>query len=364
MPETPHPTDTGPAGHASALRRVERLSAVMARDARADGTFVYAVRTTGIYCRPSCPSRRPRPESIAFFRDAEAATEAGFRACRRCRPEAVHAHEALVARVRSILDASEARVTLRDLATSVGVSPYHLQRVFARRTGLTPYGYARAGRALRVEARLADGERVSPALYEAGYGSSQALYEASDRDLGMTPARRRAGGATLTVRYGFADTRLGRMLLAATTRGVAALHFAENDDELVALLDRALPRARRIHDQDAVRPHVDEVERYLAGAGRCLDLPLDAGATAFQERVWTALQQIPAGEVRSYREVAASIGQPDAVRAVARACATNPIALAIPCHRVVRTGGALAGYRWGVERKRRLLEEEAAAVQE
>jgi AraC family transcriptional regulator, regulatory protein of adaptative response / methylated-DNA-[protein]-cysteine methyltransferase len=335
------------------------MRAVMERDARADGTFVYAVRTTGIYCRPSCPSRRPAATNIVFFETGADAAEAGFRACRRCHPDRVHRHEQVVARVQALLDASDEQVTLADLSAAVGMSPFHLQRVFKSRTGLTPKAYAQATRAARVEERLGAGAGVATALYDAGYGSSRALYEAADRELGMTPGRRRAGGPSVTVRYGFADTRLGRMLLAATERGVAAVHFGEGDDELLALLEHDLPRATLVADQAAVRPHVEAVEGYLGGAGRSLDLPLDVVATAFQERVWRALGDIPAGQTRTYGEVAAAIGQPRAARAVARACAANPVALVIPCHRVVRTGGAMAGYRWGAVRKRRLLAAEA-----
>lgn len=339
-----------------------RLEAVMERDTRADGRFVYAVRTTGIYCRPSCPSRRPAARNVTFHDTPEAAEAAGYRPCLRCRPRHVHRHEQVVARVQELITAAESPPTLAQLGEAVGMSPYHLQRVFRQRTGLTPRQYGQAVRTTRLEAALAGGQDVTSAQYDAGYGSSHALYREADATLGMTPGRRAAGGAGEDVAYGIFDTRLGRMLIAATGRGVCVLHLGDDDEHMIAALRAELPGASLNHDPDRVRAYAAAVQDYLDDAGRVLELPLDVTGTDFRRRVWEVLRTIPPGETRTYAELAAMIGQPQAVRAVASACAGNPVGLAIPCHRVVRTGGALGGYRWGIERKAALLAAEAGAA--
>jgi AraC family transcriptional regulator, regulatory protein of adaptative response / methylated-DNA-[protein]-cysteine methyltransferase len=361
------PTQTGVSSQGY-LEDAARWQAVLERNARADGEFLYAVRipeakkqaraqATGIYCRPSCPSRRPDPRNVVFYSTPADAEAAGYRACKRCRPDEVHPQQQVIAKVKHLLDTIEPKPTLEGLAKSVGMSPYHLQRIFKRVTGLSPKQYVKASRAARLEKNLKAGKAVTAALYDAGYGSSQALYSEAGVSLGMTPRRFSKGGEGTSMVYGCFDSPLGRMLIAATERGVAALRFGD-DRILLEELKREFPGAVLTEDTAGVEPYAEAVNSYLAGEGRSLQLPLDLAATEFQQRVWEALQRIPFGETRSYREIAEMIGQPHAVRAVARACAANPVALAIPCHRVVRTGGRLGGYRWGVQRKRALLEQE------
>jgi AraC family transcriptional regulator of adaptative response/methylated-DNA-[protein]-cysteine methyltransferase len=338
-----------------------RWAAVLARDAAADGTFYYGVRSTGVYCRPSCPARRPRRDRVAFFDTGAAAEAAGYRACRRCRPREVSARQRLVAGVQQLLDTAESPPTLADLSAALGASPTYLQRAFKQATGLTPRQYAAARRAARLRAELRRGATVTEATYEAGYGSSRALYDGAGAELGMRPSAYRAGGRGERIAYAVVESPLGPMLVAATAQGVCALKFGDAD-ALVGELRAEFPEATVVEDAAAVAGHVGVVLEHLAGRRAGLDLPLDVRATAFQERVWAALRAIPYGETRTYREVAEAIGAPRAARAVARACATNPVALVVPCHRVVRGGGALSGYRWGVERKRRLLAQERAVA--
>lgn len=343
------------------LTNTLRWQAVLYRDAAANGHFLYAVRTTGIYCRPTCPSKRPKRENVAFYlspRDAEAA---GYRACQRCRPDAVSRQQKLVAQVLCMLETVEPEPSLRDLAETFKLSPSHLQRAFKRATGMSPKQYAIARRESRLREELRKGKRVTTAMYDAGYGSSQALYGGASNGLGMRPKNYRKGGEGEHIRFGFFDSSLGRMLIAATTEGVVALRFGE-DQALLAELHREFPMAMLEADSANLGNHRQSVARYLSGTARTLDLPLSLEATEFQTRVWEALQKIPYGETRSYSEVAEMIGQPRAVRAVARACATNPVALVVPCHRVVRAGGELSGYRWGLERKRALLNQEQHEV--
>ncbi|MFZ5815256.1 MAG: bifunctional DNA-binding transcriptional regulator/O6-methylguanine-DNA methyltransferase Ada [Bacillota bacterium] len=335
-----------------------RWQAVLGRDAAADGLFYYAVTTTGVYCRPTCPSRRPRRENVRFFETTSQAEQAGFRPCRRCQPQTVSTDQRVVAQVQQILQTAESTPSLAALGKAVGLSPFHLQRLFKRATGLTPKEYAQLHRAERLKAELKQGANVTQALYEAGYGSPRALYEKAARHLGMSPGAYRSGGAGEEIAYATAETPLGRVLVAATPRGVCDLRFGDEDQPLVEGLRREFPRAAIRHDPEALAPHLRAVQAHLTGRQTRLDLPLDVKGTAFQQRVWEALRSIPYGEVRSYRELAAMIGEPTAVRAVARACATNPVAVVVPCHRIVRTSGDLAGYRWGVERKRALLEQE------
>jgi AraC family transcriptional regulator of adaptative response/methylated-DNA-[protein]-cysteine methyltransferase len=339
----------------------ERWQAVLQRARAYDGRFVYAVLSTGIYCRPTCPSRRPRRENVRFYDSIEAAAQAGFRPCQRCQPHKASAEQRVVAQVQQLLRSAETPPTLAALGATVGLSPFHLQRLFKKATGLSPREYANLHRAQRLKEELKAGSSVTDALYEAGYGSSRALYEAASQHLGMTPGAYRRGGAGERIAYACAQTPLGTVLVAATGRGLCALRFGEGDGAaLVAELRAEFPRAVLVEAPHELAPYIDAVQAYLAGRRQGLDLPLDLQATAFQQRVWKALRDIPYGEVRSYKQVAEMIGEPKAVRAVARACAANPVALAVPCHRVVRTGGDLSGYRWGVARKEALLRQESA----
>jgi AraC family transcriptional regulator of adaptative response/methylated-DNA-[protein]-cysteine methyltransferase len=334
-----------------------RWRAVLSRDGAADGAFYFAVRSTGIYCRPTCPSRRPLRENIIFFRDPEAAAEAGFRPCMRCRPKEVSTQQRVVAHVLQLLDAVEEPPSLAELGEAVGLSSSHLQRVFRRATGLSPKQYAATQRLQRFKAALKEGRSVTGAMYEVGYGSSRALYETAHEALGMRPTAYMRGGRGERIAYALTDSPLGRMLIAATKKGICALRFGR-DGALTQGLRSEFPHATVIEDRRAVASHIRAVLDHLSGRHARLDLPLDVHATQFQQRVWAALREIPYGQTRSYREIALKIGEPDAVRAVARACARNPVALVVPCHRVIRANGKLSGYRWGVQRKRALLERE------
>ena len=345
----------------------ERWCAVLAADASQDGAFVYAVRSTGIYCRPSCPSRRPKRALVSFFPVPEAAERAGFRACRRCRPRDVKPRDAHLEVVRRACHAIEAQaegaVTLAALGRKVGMSPHHLQRVFTRVMGISPRAYADARRLGRVKARLKAGDDVTGALYEAGYGSSSRLYERANGQLGMTPATYKRGGAGARVAYAIAGSSLGRLLVAATEKGICMVCLGDSDQELEWELHNEFPAAAVDRDDQALGAWLGALLRYLAGREPHLELPLDVRATAFQWRVWQALRAIPYGERRSYKEIAAVLGQPKAARAVGRACATNPVPLIVPCHRAVGSDGELTGYRWGVKRKEALLAQERAGVQ-
>jgi AraC family transcriptional regulator of adaptative response/methylated-DNA-[protein]-cysteine methyltransferase len=334
---------------------------VMARDARQDGQFVFAVRTTGIYCRPSCPSRRPRRDSVEFFADPNQAERAGYRACMRCKPTEVSAQAQYVAKARQLLDNAESIVTLAGLSKRVGLSPFHLQRLFKRATGLSPREYQSARRMQQVKSGLRKGDDVTTALYDAGFGSPSRLYEKAPQQLGMTPGEYRRGGSGAKIRFTIVPTPLGRMLVAATGRGLCAVRFGESVSELDRDLRQEFHAAELHRDDAALREYVEPLLASIRGDQSTIDLPLDVRATAFQQKVWDALRQIPRGQTRSYSEVAQEIGSPAAVRAVAKACATNPVAVAVPCHRVVRSDGALAGYRWGIERKKKLLEKERAS---
>ncbi len=335
--------------------------AVLARDTGFDGAFVYAVRSTGIYCRPSCPSRRPRREQVVFFPLPDAAEKAGFRPCRRCRPRG-GAADPRTEMVRRLCRYAEAHLddplTLAALSGEAGLSPHHLQRTFKRVMGITPREYVDACRLRRLKTRLQEGDSVTTALYEAGYGSSSRLYERAPTRLGMTPATYRRGGRGMYLRYTTAECPLGRVLVAASDRGIAFVSLGDSDAALEAALRREYPHAEILRDRNGLRPGVRAVLNYLRGRQPHLNLPLDVQATAFQWQVWEALRSIPYGSTRSYQQIARSLGRPKAVRAVARACATNPASLVIPCHRAVREDGSLAGYRWGLSRKRALLAQE------
>lgn len=339
-----------------------RWRAVLNREAACDGAFVYAVRSTGVFCKPSCPSRRPKREHVAFFALPEAAESAGFRACLRCRPADAIIHEPqleLVQRVCRLiedsLDGEGGGIRLHALGTAVGLSPYHLQRVFKRVMGITPRQYAEAYRVGRLKAGLQGGETVTNALYDSGYTSSSRLYEQADTRLGMTPASYRRGGKGMRIVYTVTGCPLGRLLVAATERGICAVRMGDTDAELEAILAGEYHAASIEKDDGALGAWVTAILAYMQGAQPHLDLPLDVRATAFQWRVWEELRRIPSGSTRSYAQVAASMGKPSAVRAVANACASNPVALVVPCHRVIREDGSLGGYRWGLARKEALL---------
>jgi AraC family transcriptional regulator of adaptative response/methylated-DNA-[protein]-cysteine methyltransferase len=340
-----------------------RWRAVTSRDARADGEFFYSVKTTGVYCRPSCASRAPRPANVAFHRTAADAERAGFRPCKRCKPNAPPRSERIAATVTEacrLLERSERPPSLIDLAARAGLSASHFHRLFQHETGLTPRAYAAAHRAARVRRELDRSETVTEALHGAGFSSSGRFYEASDRILGMTPTRFRAGGAGTEIRFAVGECSLGSILVAQSSRGVCAIFLGDDPDALVRELQDRFPRAELIGGDRRFEEIVATVVGFVEAPARGLALPLDVRGTAFQRRVWEALQRIPAGTTATYTDLAKRMGSPDSVRAVASACAANPLAVAIPCHRVVRRDGGLAGYRWGVERKRALLEREAA----
>ena len=336
--------------------------AVEQRDAQFDGRFVYGVTSTGVYCKPSCPSRRPLRANIRFFQDPDVAEAMGFRACLRCRPrDAQTEADAAVERARAYLDRNAERgVSLTELAEHVKLSAWHLQRSFKRVLGVSPKEYQNARRVSRFKSRLRAGDTVSRATYEAGFGSSSRVYERSDELLGMTPASYRKGGAGVHIAYTIDDAPVGRVLVGITERGVAAIELGATDGEVERALRDDFPNAEITRSDDAhstlVRAVLDRI-RDPRGAPRHR-IPLDVDGTAFQLKVWKALQEIPTGERRSYAEVAATIGQPSATRAVASACAANRLAVVVPCHRVVRGDGTISGYKWGVQRKRQLLDEE------
>jgi AraC family transcriptional regulator of adaptative response/methylated-DNA-[protein]-cysteine methyltransferase len=352
-----------------AIRRVDEhecWEAVQNKDKRFDGRFVVAVRSTGVYCRPSCPSRIPLRKNVTFFMLPEAAENAGFRACKRCQPREVSPSDPqaeVVQRACRYIDAHlDETPSLEDLGTQVSLSPFHLQRTFKQVMGVTPRQYADGLRVSRFKAQLREGDSVTDALYEVGYGSSSRLYERTDSHLGMTPSTYRKGGVGMDIRYTVVDCPLGRLLVAATERGVCAVSLSGEDDVLVKALHEEYPAADISRDEGGISAWVQVIVDYLNGWQPHLDLPLDLQATAFQLRVWQELRAIPYGETRSYSQIAKSMGNPKATRAVARACATNPAALVIPCHRVVREDGDLGGYRWGIARKAALLETEKKAV--
>jgi len=339
----------------------QRWDAVVARDSAHDGEFVFAVSTTGVYCRPSCPARRPRRQNVQFFSRPERAEEAGYRACLRCRPKSISGNvqaDGMKEICRYIEQHLDEPVTLERLGKAFRQSPFHLQRRFKAALGITPREYADSCRLRVLKRNLQAGDNVTRAMYDAGYGSSSRLYERTASQLGMTPDKYRRGAIAAAIRYTCADSPLGRMLIAATERGVCAIQFARTDGELLEGLKREFPFAARREDEGGLKAWVRALLDQMRGRKLDEALPLDIRATAFQRRVWRYLQSIPFGATRSYSQVAKAIGEPRACRAVARACATNPVAVAIPCHRVVREDGAMGGYRWGVERKKALLEVE------
>jgi AraC family transcriptional regulator, regulatory protein of adaptative response / methylated-DNA-[protein]-cysteine methyltransferase len=347
---------------------------VLEHDRAADGAFVYAVRSTGVYCRPSCPSRRPQRRQVLFFPLPEAAERKGFRECERCKPRSATTRDPkidVVARVCREIDArlandgassDNSRITLSALASHARMSPHQLERSFRGIMGITPRQYADERRMRRLKSQLKNGHDVTTALYDAGFSSSSRLYERAHGQLGMTPATYQRGGRGMSIHYTVSGSPLGRLLVAATERGISALYLGESDAPLEAALKKEYPRADIHRDKSGLGPWLSKILEHLRGREPHLDLPTDIQATAFQRRVWEELRRIPYGTTKTYTEVARAIGHPRAVRAVARACATNPVSVVVPCHRVVREDGKLAGYRWGLERKQKLLEHEQMAA--
>ena len=338
--------------------------AVVARDAALDDQFVFAVSSTGVYCRPSCAAKRPRRENVQFFQTPDAAEKAGYRACLRCRPRSAggNAQARMVKAIcRYIEQHLDEPITLARLGAEFRLSPFHLQRKFKAALGVTPRAYADSCRMNQFKSRLRAGHSVTRAMYDAGYGSSSRLYERTTSQLGMAPDKYRRGSIATVVRYTCAESPLGRMLIAATDKGICAIQFAGSDEELEQGLKHEFPFAIRRRDDERMASWKTQLLHHLRGEKLNRSLPLDIQATAFQRKVWAHLQAIPFGATQSYGEVAREIGQPTAVRAVARACAANPVAIAIPCHRVVRENGDMGGYRWGINRKKALLEMESEA---
>jgi AraC family transcriptional regulator of adaptative response/methylated-DNA-[protein]-cysteine methyltransferase len=346
----------------SARAAARYWQATLARDSRADGSFVLAVRSTHIYCRPSCPARRPLRRNVTFFHTREEAEKQGYRPCLRCRPNEIAGPVALVQRAASQLaESSEEGVRLGALAGALGTTQGTLRRAFLQVTGLKPRELAEALRIKRFKAMLRSGKSITDALYETGYGSSSRVYERSNAQLGMTPSTYRKGGQGMKIGYTIAKSPLGKVLVAATERGVSAVYLGDAENTMIAELREEYPRAEIAPATDSFRRWVSEIVQRIEGKQPRMELPLDLQATAFQRRVWQELQRIPRGRTRTYSQVAQSLGQPKAVRAVARACATNPVSVVVPCHRVIREDGALAGYRWGLSRKEQLLAQERAA---
>jgi AraC family transcriptional regulator of adaptative response/methylated-DNA-[protein]-cysteine methyltransferase len=341
-----------------------RWDAIVSKDKRADGQFYFSVRTTGVYCRPSCPARLARRENVAFHLSCEAAEAAGFRACKRCRPREASQSErdaALIARACSLIEKSDQPLRLATLAAASGLSPFHFHRVFKAATGVTPKAYADAHRADRVRKALPSSRTITDAIYDAGFNSNGRFYASSAQVLGMTPGRYRAGGEWVEIRFAIGECSLGSILVAATDKGVCAILMGSDPDALVRQLQDRFAKAEFIGGDTKFEALVAKVIGFVEQPRLGLDLPLDVRGTAFQQRVWRALRQIGVGKTASYGEIAARIGSPKSIRAVAQACAANLIAVAIPCHRVIRTDGRLSGYRWGVQRKRALLEREKRA---
>jgi AraC family transcriptional regulator, regulatory protein of adaptative response / methylated-DNA-[protein]-cysteine methyltransferase len=339
--------------------QTEYWQAVMSKDARFDGVFVYGVRSTGVFCRPQCPARLPRRNNVSFFASTTSAAQAGFRPCLRCSPLQAEAHTRLIQNVCRFIETHSAEsITLETLEAEFKLSAQHLQRTFKRLIGLSPRQYLDAVRLRQLKLHLRKGDAVTTAQFEAGYNSSSRLYERAATQLGMTPASYRKGGAGARIVSTVVETAMGQLLIAATARGLCAVRLGDSAEALQAELQREFPRAEIHHDDSSLQPAITSLVQYISGKSVALNLPLDIQATAFQWRVWQELQAIPYGETRSYTEIAAAIAQPTAVRAVASACAANPVALVIPCHRVIRGDGNLSGYRWGLERKEALLEQE------
>jgi AraC family transcriptional regulator of adaptative response/methylated-DNA-[protein]-cysteine methyltransferase len=340
----------------------EKWSLVLAKNAKADGRFVYAVKSTGIFCRPSCPSRRPRRENVEFFDSPVEAQRAGYRACRRCAPtERNQQLQKVEAACRYIDHNLDITLSLTAVSNHVSISPFYFQRLFKRILGISPRQYQQARRAGKFRKALLGEGRVTDAIYEAGYSSSSRAYESIPAQLGMTPSAFRRKGEGVEIRWTVVSTELGKLLIATTARGVCAVRFGESETALLHELKRDFHAAAMHRDDQSLAPVASQVEQMVSGSAGPRNIPLDIQGTAFQQLVWDALRRIPPGETRSYADVAKTIGRPKAVRAVANACASNPVALVVPCHRVVQKNGSLAGYRWGVKRKAALLAKESRA---
>ncbi|MFC5473578.1 bifunctional DNA-binding transcriptional regulator/O6-methylguanine-DNA methyltransferase Ada [Paraherbaspirillum soli] len=352
------------AQRAAATANDPRWALMLAHDKGSDGKFYYSVKTTGVYCRPSCAARPPRPENVCFYASREEAERAGFRPCKRCKPDQQalsEQHAQKVTEACRLIESAQEALSLQQLADHAGLSTYHFHRIFKAVTGLTPKAYAVAQRAKRMRSELDRSASVTEAIYEAGYNSNGRFYEKSNAVLGMTPSNYRAGGKNAEIRFAIGQCSLGAILVAQSERGVCAILMGDDPAALACDLQDRFPRANLIGADEGFEQLIAKVVGFVEAPAIGLDLPLDVRGTAFQQRVWQALQQIPVGATASYTEIAKRIGAPAAVRAVAQACAANALAVAIPCHRVVRNDGGLSGYRWGVERKRLLLERESQA---
>jgi AraC family transcriptional regulator of adaptative response/methylated-DNA-[protein]-cysteine methyltransferase len=348
---------------AAQIKKDPRWGLIVVRDSEADGKFFYSVRTTGVYCRPSCAARLPCPENVSFYKTRKDAEKAGFRPCKRCKPDQPSLREQYavkVTRACRIIEQLDTLPRLKDLAARVDVSAYYFHRKFKQITGLTPREYAMAHRIKRIKSALERRGTITQAIFNAGYNSNSRFYEKSNEVLGMTPTHYQSGGANTEIRFAIGECSLGSLLIAQSERGVCAILLGDDPELLVRDLQDRFSRADLIGGDSQFEQLIAKVVGFIEAPGIGLDLPLDVRGTAFQQRVWQALHQIPVGETLSYTELACRIGAPTSVRAVAQACAANAIAVAIPCHRVVRNDGTLAGYRWGIERKRALLEREAA----
>ena len=340
-----------------------RWAKIVARDKAADGSFYYSVKTTGVYCRPSCPARLARPENVQLYSTTAEAEAAGFRPCKRCKPDRpalAQQYAALVASTCRFIAEAEEAPDLETLARRAGMSRYYFHRIFKAVTGVTPHGYVVATRSQRVREQLEQSGTVTEAMYDAGYNSSGQFYETSSDILGMTPSHYRAGGTGTDIRFAIGECELGSLLVATSLRGVCAILLGDDPEVLIRNLQDTFPRANLIGGDEHFEQLVAQVVGFIEDPAIGLNLPVDIRGTAFQQRVWQALRQIPAGSTVSYAEIAKRIGAPKAVRAVAQACGANSLAVAIPCHRVVKNDGSLSGYRWGVERKRALLQKEEA----
>jgi AraC family transcriptional regulator, regulatory protein of adaptative response / methylated-DNA-[protein]-cysteine methyltransferase len=362
LTEMKNTTNTQHSAQISQRTAEEYWRASLNRDRRADGHFVIAVRSTHVYCRPSCPARRPLRRNVTFFRTREEAERQGYRPCLRCRPNEVAASSALVARAARHLGESEENTRLSQIAKELNSTTATLRRVFRQVTGLTPRELAEALRVKRFKSLLRSGRNITDALYETGYGSSSRVYERSNAQLGMTPATYQKGGKGMKLEYTIARSAVGNVLVAATERGVSAVYLGEAQNKLIGELRREYPQAEICEASGTAQRWVREIVQRIEGRPAQEDLPLDLQATAFQRRVWQELQKIPLGTTRTYAQVARAMGAPKAVRAVARACATNPVSVVVPCHRVVRADGKLSGYRWGLQRKEQLLASERSAA--
>lgn len=355
-----HTTTHRPAG-ISGQAADKFWQATLHRDRRADGLFVFAVRSTNIYCRPSCPARRPLRQNALFFRSPQEAETRGYRPCRRCRPKELPSAAALVGQAAELLaSAQDETIRLEAIARQISATPEKLRRAFRSMTGLSPREFAEAARLQRFKKLLREGQSITEALYACGFGSPSRVYEKTNSQMGMTPAAYKKGAPGMNIEYSITKSNLGQILVAATERGISAIYLGENEKQLVSELRAEYPKAALRATPSTHGPWMKEIMNRLAGQTPNVELPLDVQATAFQRRVWQELQKIPRGTTSTYTQVARALGKPKSVRAVARACATNPVSIIIPCHRVIRADGNLAGYRWGLKRKQELLEREGS----